>query len=161
MRNPWVVIGAGQAGLAAGYHLKRAGLDFAILEGESQPGGSWPQYYDSLTLFSPASRSSLPGMPFPGDRDHYPGRDEVTAYLRQYAGHFALPIITDARVVRVEQEAAGFTAIDLEITRQYTIDDIPASATGWAAGLDEASRVELVGRFASTFVRATKPAPTL
>jgi arsenite methyltransferase len=55
--------------------------------------------------------------------------------------------------------AAGFTAIDLEITRQYTVADIPASATSWATGLDEVSRAELVGRFASTFVRATKPAP--
>jgi ubiquinone/menaquinone biosynthesis C-methylase UbiE len=56
--------------------------------------------------------------------------------------------------------AAGFTAIDLEITRQYMVDDIPASATGWATGLDEVTRAELVGRFASTFVRATKPAPS-
>ena len=55
--------------------------------------------------------------------------------------------------------AAGFSAIDLEITCQYTVADIPDSATGWAADLDEVSRAELVGRFASTFVRATKPAP--
>ena len=106
-----IVIGAGQAGLAAGYHLQRAELDLVILEGESQPGGSWPHYYDSLTLFSPAGRSSLPGMPFPADPDHYPARDEVTAYLRHYADHFQLPIITNARVVRVEREAAGFRVI--------------------------------------------------
>jgi putative flavoprotein involved in K+ transport len=106
-----MVIGAGQAGLAAGYHLRRAGLDFVLLEGEAQPGGSWPHYYDSLTLFSPAGRSSLPGMPFPGDRDHYPARVEVTIYLRQYAAHFQLPIIAGARVVRVEQEVEGFRVI--------------------------------------------------
>jgi putative flavoprotein involved in K+ transport len=106
-----IVIGAGQAGLAAGYHLRRTGLDFVLLEGDTQPGGSWPHYYDSLKLFSPASRSSLPGMPFPGDRDHYPTRDEVTAYLRQYAGHFQLPIIAGARVVRVERETEGFRVI--------------------------------------------------
>jgi ubiquinone/menaquinone biosynthesis C-methylase UbiE len=57
--------------------------------------------------------------------------------------------------------AAGFTEIGLEITRRYTVADIPARATGWAADFDEASRAELVGRFASTFVRATKPAPGL
>ncbi|HET9221072.1 MAG TPA: NAD(P)-binding domain-containing protein, partial [Roseiflexaceae bacterium] len=106
-----IVIGAGQAGLAAGYVLRRAGMDFLVLDGESQPGGSWPHYYDSLTLFSPASRSSLPGMRFPGDPDHYPARDEVTTYLRQYAAHFQLPIITNARVVRVEQQAEGFRVI--------------------------------------------------
>jgi hypothetical protein len=56
-----LVVGAGQAGLAAGYHLKRAGLSFEILEARGEPGGSWPGYYDSLTLFSPARYSGLPG----------------------------------------------------------------------------------------------------
>src|SRR5687768_5463729 len=97
-----LVIGAGQAGLATGYHLKQAGLRFAILEAGLQPGGSWPRYYDSLTLFSPARYSGLPGLPFPGNPDRYPVRDEVAAYLRQYAEHFELPILTDSEVQRIE-----------------------------------------------------------
>jgi putative flavoprotein involved in K+ transport len=110
MTKPYdvVVIGGGQAGLAAGYHLHRTGLSFAILEGRSDVGGSWSHYYDSLRLFSPAGRSSLPGMPFPGKPQHYPARDEVTTYLRHYARHFELPVLTDARVVRVERTAQGF-----------------------------------------------------
>jgi putative flavoprotein involved in K+ transport len=110
MTKPYdvLVIGGGQAGLATGYHLQRAGVSFAILEGTSDVGGSWPHYYDSLRLFSPAGRSSLPGMPFPGGPQHYPARDEVVAYLRHYARHFALPVVTDARVVRVERTALGF-----------------------------------------------------
>jgi putative flavoprotein involved in K+ transport len=103
-----LVIGSGQAGLAAGYHLRQAGLSFAILEGAADVGGSWPHYYDSLQLFSPAGRSSLPGMPFPGKPQHYPTRDEVVTYLRHYARHFDLPVINDARVVRVEHSAPGF-----------------------------------------------------
>jgi hypothetical protein len=47
-----LVIGAGQAGLAASYYLKHAGLQFAVLEAGVAPTGSWPQYYDSLRLFS-------------------------------------------------------------------------------------------------------------
>src|SRR5215208_703988 len=97
-----LVIGGGQAGLAAGYHLRRAGLAFAILEGASEVGGSWPHYYDSLRLFSPVSRSSLPGLPFPGHPRHYPARDEVVAYLHQYVRHFQLPMLTSAYVERVE-----------------------------------------------------------
>src|SRR5215207_8966201 len=110
MTKPYdvLLIGAGQAGLAAGYHLQRAGLSFTILEGTSDVGGSWPHYYDSLRLFSPAGRSSLPGMPFPGKPQHYPTRDEVVAYVRHYARHFELPIVTDARVLRVERTASGF-----------------------------------------------------
>src|SRR4051794_3647975 len=110
MTTPYdvLVLGGGQAGLAAGYYLQRAGLSFAILEGTSDVGGSWPHYYDSLRLFSPAGRSSLPGMPFPGKPHDYPTRDEVVAYVRHYARHFALPIVTDARVVRAERTAPGF-----------------------------------------------------
>lgn len=104
-----IVIGAGQAGLAAGYQLQRVGLNFRILEASAAAGGSWPHYYQSLHLFSPARFSSLPGLPFPGDGDRYPARDEVVAYLRSYAQHFQLPIDTNTRVARVERDASGFT----------------------------------------------------
>jgi putative flavoprotein involved in K+ transport len=104
-----LVIGAGQAGLAAGYHLKRAGLSFEILEARGEPGGSWPGYYDSLTLFSPARYSGLPGMPFSGSPDRYPARDEVVGYLRGYAEAFGLPVLAGKGVLRAERDAgAGF-----------------------------------------------------
>jgi cation diffusion facilitator CzcD-associated flavoprotein CzcO len=77
-----IVIGGGQAGLASGYHLKKKGLRFLILEANDQAVGSWPKYYDSLKLFSPTRFSSMPGMKFPGDPDRYPARDEVLAVLR-------------------------------------------------------------------------------
>jgi choline dehydrogenase-like flavoprotein len=79
-----LVIGGGQAGLAAGYHLRRAGLRALILEAGAEPVGSWPAYDDSLTLFSPARYSSLPGLPFPGDPDRYPRRDQVVAWPRRW-----------------------------------------------------------------------------
>ena len=41
---------------------------------------------------SKAKYSSLPGLPFPGDPDHYPTRDEVVAYLQEYTAKFELPI---------------------------------------------------------------------
>jgi putative flavoprotein involved in K+ transport len=100
-----LVVGAGQAGLAAGYHLKRAGLSFEILEARGEPGGSWPGYYDSLKLFSPARYSGLPGMPFPGSPDRYPARDEVVGYLRGYAEAFGLPVLAGKRVLRAERAA--------------------------------------------------------
>jgi putative flavoprotein involved in K+ transport len=60
-----VVIGGGQAGLAAGYHLRRLGLDFVILDAQTTPGGAWQHAWDSLRLFSPAAYSSLPGRLMP------------------------------------------------------------------------------------------------
>jgi putative flavoprotein involved in K+ transport len=103
-----IVIGAGQAGLAAGYSLRRAGMSFTILEASDQPGGSWPGYYDSLHLFSPARFSALPGLPFPGDGERYPARDEVSAYLRQYATQFQLPVRTGMRVIQVVAHEGEF-----------------------------------------------------
>ena len=102
-----LVVGAGQAGLAAGYHLKRAGLSFEILEATGASGGSWPGYYDSLTLFSPVRYSGLPGMPFPGSPDRYPTRDEVVDYLRGYAETFGLPVLAGKRVLRAERAAGS------------------------------------------------------
>jgi putative flavoprotein involved in K+ transport len=103
-----IIIGAGQAGLAIGYHLQKTGLLFLILEAGDELGGSWPHYYDSLLLNTPARYSSLPGLPFPGHPDHYPQRDEVVTYLRSYAAHFDLPIVTGAQVTKVERRGQLF-----------------------------------------------------
>ena len=109
-----VVIGGGQAGFAAGYHLRQAGLRFVILEAEADAAGSWPRYYDSLKLFSPARYSSLPGMAFPGNPERYPTRDEVADYLRAYAKQFALPVVTNQRVARVERRGGTFEVITVQ-----------------------------------------------
>ncbi|MEU3747313.1 MULTISPECIES: ArsO family NAD(P)H-dependent flavin-containing monooxygenase [Streptomyces] len=95
-----VVIGGGQAGLAAGYHLRRLGLDFVILDAQAEPGGAWQHTWDSLHLFSPAAYSSLPGRlmpPQPGET--YPDAAHVVSYLTDYEQRYELPV---ARSVRVE-----------------------------------------------------------
>lgn len=103
-----LVIGAGQAGLAMGWQLQRQAVDFLILEAGERPGGNWRHYYDSLRLFSPAAYSALPGMAFPGEPGHYPGRDEVVDYLEAYAAHFQLPIRYNSRIQQVSREGTGF-----------------------------------------------------
>ncbi|MFJ8723604.1 flavin-containing monooxygenase [Streptomyces sp. NPDC093269] len=102
------VIGGGQSGLAAAFALREQGLEPVVLEASAQPAGSWPNYYDSLTLFSPARYSSLPGMPFPGDPDRYPHRGEVVAYLLRYAGHLDADTRTQARIREVRAGNGGF-----------------------------------------------------
>ncbi len=87
-----IVVGGGQAGLAMGYFLARQQCDFTILEAANQPAAAWRARWDSLRLFTPARYSGLPGLPFPGDPGGYPGRDEVAAYLTDYARHFSLPV---------------------------------------------------------------------
>ena len=73
------VIGAGQAGLAMGYFLAREGRHFTILEAAGSIGAAWRTRWDSLVLFTPRRYDSLPGLPFPGDPDGYPGATRSSA----------------------------------------------------------------------------------
>ncbi|MFI7618705.1 flavin-containing monooxygenase [Nonomuraea terrae] len=103
-----IVIGAGQSGLSAARALRDRGVTPVILEAGDQPTGSWADYYDNLTLFSPARYSAMPGMNFPGDPDGHPTRDEVVTYLRRYADTLDVEIRTGVRVASVEADGAGF-----------------------------------------------------
>lgn len=102
-----VVIGGGQAGLAMGHHLARRGLRFVVLDASPSVGHAWRARWDSLRLFTPARYSALPGLPFPGDPDAYPHRDEVAAYLEAYAEAFALPVRLDSRVTALRHGPGG------------------------------------------------------
>ena len=114
-----VIVGGGQSGLAAAHAAERAGLRPLVLEAGAEPVGSWPHYYDSLALFSPARFSALPGRPFPGDGERYPTRDEVVAYLRAYAANLDADIRCDQRVDTVDRAEDGRmiarTATGLEV----------------------------------------------
>jgi putative flavoprotein involved in K+ transport len=96
------IIGAGQAGLTMGYFLVRQGRRFVILERADSIGSAWHERWESLTLFTPRRYSALPGLPFPGDPDGYPTRDEVVAYLERYAETFQLPIELNSEVKKLE-----------------------------------------------------------
>src|SRR6476659_2377260 len=103
-----VVVGAGQAGLAIGYFLARQGRRFVILEAAGAVGAGWRGRWDSLVLFTPRRYDALPGLAFPGDPYGYPTRDEVIAYLDQYAAAFELPIGFDSPVVSLSEEDGAF-----------------------------------------------------
>ncbi len=104
-----VVIGGGQSGVAAAHLAAQRGLCPLVLDASAGPGGSWPLYYDSLTLFSPARFSALPGMPFPGDPDRYPLRDEVVDYLAAYTARLDADVRFGTRVERVAAQDDAFT----------------------------------------------------
>ena len=93
-----LVIGAGQAGLAMGRELERAGYDHLIIDAARTIGSAWQNRWDSLRLFTPAAYSSLPGIPFPAAPHHLPKRLEVVDYLANYARAFNMPIALDEPV---------------------------------------------------------------
>jgi len=101
------VIGGGQSGLAAAQALIAEGLSPLVLEASGRAAGAWPRYYDSLTLFSPARFSGIPGVPFPGEGDHYPRRDEVTDYLTGLAAGLDAEIRFGTRVESVTASGDG------------------------------------------------------
>lgn len=105
--HPLVIIGGGQSGLAAARAAQLQGVEPLVLEARERPAGSWPDYYDSLRLFSPARFSALPDAPFPGDPDHYPTRDEVGEYLTRYADRLGVEIRTSVRVTAVGARPGG------------------------------------------------------
>jgi putative flavoprotein involved in K+ transport len=127
-RREVVVVGGGQAGLAAGYFLAQQGRQFTILEAAGEPAAAWRTRWDSLRLFTPVRYDSLPGLPFPGNPESYPNRDDVVAYLTEYARRFKLPVEFDSRVQAVRARDGGGFQIELA-DRSYEADQVVV-ATG-------------------------------
>ncbi len=114
-----LVIGAGQAGLATAYHLRRAGLvageGFSVIDASSSPGGAWQHTWPSLRLFSPAGYSSLPGRPMPPSVDEYPPASHVVAYLTEYAARYDLRVHHGVRALdvhRADDDPQGRLLVD-------------------------------------------------
>jgi putative flavoprotein involved in K+ transport len=107
-RTDVIVIGGGQAALVAGYYLQRPELPFAILAAGTRVGDSWRRRWDSLELFTAARYSSLPGLRFPGDPEHFPNKEEVADYLEAYAQHLELPVHPGTRVSSLQRSDDGY-----------------------------------------------------
>jgi len=109
-RTDVLIIGAGQSGLALGYHLQRRGRQTLLVDRNDRIGDSWRNRWDSLKLYSPANRDGLPGLPFPAGRTSYPTKDEMADYLETYATHFELPVRLGTTVETLTQENGRFVA---------------------------------------------------
>jgi putative flavoprotein involved in K+ transport len=124
-----VVIGAGQAGLSVGYHLKQRGIDHVILDAASRVGDVWRQRWDSLRLFTPAKFDGLDGYRFPADKDTFPTKDQMAEYLESYAAHMNLPVRLNARVDRLCKVDGRFR---VETTRgAYEADQVVVAAASY------------------------------
>jgi putative flavoprotein involved in K+ transport len=103
-----VIIGAGQGGLAAAYHLSRHGRPYILIDAIGRIGDNWRCHYDSLRLYSPAKADGLPGLPMPGPPMAYPTKDDMADYLEAYAEHFGIRPRLGVRVRKVVRDGDGF-----------------------------------------------------
>lgn len=126
-----VVIGGGQAGLAAGYHLRRLGVDFVILDAQTTPGGAWQHAWDSLHLFSPAAYSSLPGRLMPSQAgETYPDAQHVVEYLADYEKRYELPVERPVRVLGVHRDGE-LLRVETDSGTWHARAAISATGTWW------------------------------
>ena len=148
IRTEVLVVGAGQAGLAAAHELARQGVPFRIVHGDARVGDQWRRRWTSLRLYSPAFADSLPGMPFPGSRWHYPSGAEMADYLEAYAKRFGFPIDHGVHVERIDRDPAGRGFLVDAGDRRYEADQVIVAAgsfrepsvPAFAAELDPAIR---------------------
>ncbi len=103
-----MIIGGGQAGLALSYYLTQQGRTHLVLE-QGRVGESWrSQRWDSFTLITPTWMNKLPGFPYQGgDPDGFMPRENIVAYLDQYAASFNAPLHCGIRVTAVRQQPGG------------------------------------------------------
>lgn len=106
-----IIIGGGQSALACGYFLRRTGLRYLILDDQAQSGGAWQHGWESLTLFSPAAYSSLPGWMMPETEGKFPTRRETINYLDEYEKKYDLPIERPVEVRSVKKDNDRFELI--------------------------------------------------
>src|SRR5262249_13160035 len=91
------------------YHLTRQGREHLVLEQADAVGNAWRNHrWDSFTLNTPNWQSVLPGADYRGDApDAFMSRDEMVAYLENYAWRFSLPVRYRTRVSKIEGDSHG------------------------------------------------------
>jgi cation diffusion facilitator CzcD-associated flavoprotein CzcO len=99
-----VVIGAGQAGLSAAYHLQRRGIDYAVLDAEEGPGGAWRHRWRSLRMATVNGISDLPGIAKPEVDPAEPSSEFLTRYFGSYEAELGLSVLRPVKVRAVRRE---------------------------------------------------------
>lgn len=109
-----VVVGAGQAGLSAAYHLRRRGFapyradadgGFVVLDADPAPGGAWAHRAPSLRMATVHGVHDLPDFELPAPDPDAPAREVVPGYFAAYEAKHALPVVRPVRVLAVRSAA--------------------------------------------------------
>lgn len=105
---PAIVIGAGPGGLAAAAALRAHGIRALVLDRAPHVGHSWRGHYDRLHLHTPRELSHLPGYRIPRRMGRWVSRDDVVAYLEEYAAHHELDLLLGVAVTSLRRDGDGW-----------------------------------------------------
>ncbi len=103
-----MIVGGGASGLSGAAALVRRGVNPLVLERDPEIGGSWARRYDRLHLHTVRRFSGLAHFRIPNRYPAYLSRNDVATYLKEYAGHFGLRVVTGASVRRIRPEGDGW-----------------------------------------------------
>ncbi len=98
-----IVVGAGQAGLSASYHLARLGIEHVVLDAGDEPGGAWRHRWDSLTMEDLHGVADLPDAAAPTS-SQVRANEAVPAWFAEYEQAHRLPVLRPVRVDEVTTE---------------------------------------------------------
>ncbi len=107
-----VVVGGGQAGLAASRELTAAGVPHVVLE-RGRIGQTWRGRWDGFCLVTPNWSVQLPGHAYDQDDPHgYMPRDEIVRYLERYAAAVDAPVREGIEVTSIRPRPGGGFDLD-------------------------------------------------
>jgi cation diffusion facilitator CzcD-associated flavoprotein CzcO len=124
-----VVVGAGQAGLSASYHLSRRGVDHLVLDADAAPGGAWQHRWDSLRMADVHGVHELPDAPSTPPRSQERANLAVPAYFAAYERAHALPVLRPVSVRRVVDRPDGLLEVQASDGRRWLTRTL-VNATG-------------------------------
>ncbi|NMR19772.1 NAD(P)-binding domain-containing protein [Cellulomonas fimi] len=139
-----VVVGAGQAGLSAAYHLRRAGLaarpeglgehvtgGFVVLDDAPSAGGAWQHRWDSLRMQHAHGIHELPGMALPEVDPDERASVAIARYFADYERNHDLRVVRPVRVHSVRELGGpdGMLVVETDRGRWLTRGLINATGT--------------------------------
>lgn len=129
--HPVVIVGGGQAGLSASYHLRQRGIGHLVLE-KNRAMHAWEsQRWDNFCLVTPNWQCDLPGHPYDGpEPDGFMKKDEILAYLAGFRAKVDPPIREGVSVRRVSPRAEGGFLVSTS-AGDFSADHVIAASGGY------------------------------
>ncbi|MFF7708512.1 MSMEG_0569 family flavin-dependent oxidoreductase [Pseudomonas sp. NPDC007930] len=126
-----IVIGGGQAGIAASHYLQQHDIDHLVLEKHRLTHTWREQRWDTFCLVTPNWQCALPGYPYTGQDPHgFMKKDEIIAYLDGYIAAVKPPAREGVTVQRLARRAEGGFALHTS-AGAFSADQVIVASGGY------------------------------